>query len=403
MVPQVLIIVTLDTKSEEAAYLRDVLQRRGLSVKIIDGGALGEPGIVADISRQEVARRAGYDLTGLVATGDKGLIMAGMTAGVTGWVADLRDQGALQGVIGLGGGQGTSMATAAMQALPLGFPKVMVTTLASGNMRPFVESKDIAVFPSVADMLGMNRLLEKTLGMAANALAAMVQHPLVVRPPARRTVGVTAFGVTTAGLMKMRKILEGPDLEMVFFHANGAGGAAMESLAREGVFDLLLDWTTHEIMDREVGGIFPARDDHLDILTEKEIPCVVSTGAIDYACMGPFEKMPAEWQRRNVIIHNRNITLVRATADEMVNAARFLAQKLNRALGAVKVMIPLEGFSEPNAKGKQFYDPDADAAFTDRLKSLLKSSVEVIELPFHINDHEFVHRAAKEVLELLPD
>ena len=398
----VLIIVTLDTKSEEAMYIHDVLQKQGLSAKIIDGGALGEPGIMADISRSAVAKRAGYDLAELVATGDKGRIMAAMTKGVTGWVRDLYDQGAIQGVLGLGGGQGTSMATAAMQVLPLGFPKVIVTTMASGNMRPFIESKDIAVFPSVADMLGMNRLLETTLGNAANALAAMVQHPPVLRAPARHTVGVTAFGVTTLGLMKLRRLFDAPDLEMVFFHANGAGGAAMESLAREGLFDLLLDWTTHEIVDREVGGIFAARDDHLDILAEREIPCLVSTGAIDYACMGPFEKMTPQWQRRNVIVHNRNITLVRATAEEMVNAANFLAGKLNRALGPVKVMIPLEGFSEPNAKGKQFYDPQADGAFRKQLKAVLNASIDVIELPFHINDDAFVERAADEISALLP-
>ncbi len=398
----VLIIVTLDTKPEEAAYVRDVLRRRGLSTRIIDGGALGKPGIEADISREEVAKRAGCDLADLVSSGDKGLIMASMTRGVAGWASDLYERGAIHGMLGLGGGQGTSMATVAMQIPPLGFPKVMVTTLASGNMRPFIESKDIAVFPSVADMLGMNRLLEITLGNAANALAAMVLHPPVPVAPARHTVGATAFGVTTLGLMKLRRLLSGPDLEMVFFHANGTGGAAMESLAREGYFDLLLDWTTHEILDREAGGIFAARDDHLDILAEREIPCVVGTGAIDYACMGPFEKMPPHWRNRNVIVHNRNITLVRATAEEMMNAAGFLAGKLNRALAPVKVMIPLEGFSEPNAKGKQFYDPQADGAFRERLKTLLNSSIEVIELPFHINDGAFVKRAAEEITALLP-
>ncbi len=398
-----LIIVTLDTKSEEAAYIRHILQERGLTAKIIDGGALGDPGITADIPRQAVAKRAGHDLAELVATGDKGRIMAAMTIGVTGWVNDLYKQGAIQGVIGLGGGQGTSMATAAMQVLPLGFPKVMVTTLASGDMRPFIESKDIAVFPSIADMLGMNRLLETTLGNAAGALAAMVQQPSVQRTPARHTVGVTAFGVTTLGLMKLRRLLAGPELEMVFFHANGAGGAAMESLTREGRFDLLLDWSTHELLDREVGGIFSARDDRLDILAEREIPCMVSTGAIDYACMGPFEKMPPYWQSRNVIVHNRNITLIRATAQEMVNAADFLARKLNQALGPVKVLIPIEGFSEPNAKGKQFYEPEADAAFRKHLKDTLNASVEVIELPFHINDDAFVERAAREITSLLSE
>lgn len=401
MGPHVLIIVTLDTKSEEAVFLRDILLQRGLAVQIIDGGTLGKPGIDADISRQQVAKRAGYDLPELLATGDKGRIMAAMTEGVTAWVDDLHRQGAIQGVLGLGGGQGTSMATAAMMALPLGFPKVVITTLASGNMRPFIESKDIAVFPSLADMLGMNRVLEMTLANAANAFAAMVRHSPAVRAPARHTVGVTAFGVTTRGLMKLRRLFDGSDVELVFFHATGAGGAAMESLAREGLFDLILDWTTHEILDRVAGGIFAARDDHLELLAEKKIPCLVSTGAIDYACMGPFQTMPPHWRSRNAIVHNRNITLVRATAREMEKAADFLAEKLNRSIGPVKVMIPLEGFSEPNAKGKQFYDPQADAAFRKRLKGALKASIEVIELRAHINDDAFVQRAADEIVALL--
>lgn len=397
----VLVIVTLDTKSEEAAYIRYVLQKHGLAVRIIDGGTLGKPGINADIPREEVAKRAGYTLADLLATEDKGHIMAAMTAGVTGWVKDLFAREDIHGVLGLGGGQGTSMATAAMQVLPLGFPKVMVTTLAAGNMRPFIESKDIAVFPSIADMLGMNRLLETTLGNAATALAAMVQQNPDCRKPAKHTVGATAFGVTTPGLMKLRNLFAYPELEMVFFHANGAGGAAMESLAREGFFDMLVDWTTHEIVDREAGGIFPGRDDHLDILAERDIPCLVSTGAIDYVCMGSYEQMPPEWQNRNIIVHNRNITLVRATAAEMKKAADFLARKLNRSLGPVKVMIPLEGFSEPNARGKQFHNPETDGEFRNHLKAALHENIEVLELPFHINDDEFVKRAAEEIVSML--
>ena len=397
----VLIIVTLDTKPEEAAYVRDVLRRRGLSTRIIDGGALGKPGIEADISREAVAKRAGCDLADLVSSGDKGLIMASMTRGVAGWASDLYERGAIHGMLGLGGGK--------VPPWPPPPCRFLLWLSQSNGHHPGVRKH--AAFHRVQGHRGLSfrgryvgheSITRDHTGKRRNALAAMVLHPPVPVAPARHTVGATAFGVTTLGLMKLRRLLSGPNLEMVFFHANGTGGAAMESLAREGYFDLLLDWTTHEILDREAGGIFAAKDDHLDILAEREIPCVVGTGAIDYACMGPFEKMPPHWRNRKVIVHNRNITLVRATAEEMMNAAGFLAGKLNRALAPVKVMIPLEGFSEPNAKGKQFYDPQADGAFRERLKALLNSSIEVIELPFHINDGAFVKRAAEEITALLP-
>ncbi|MGP8051196.1 MAG: Tm-1-like ATP-binding domain-containing protein [Desulfobaccales bacterium] len=398
----VLIIATLDTKAEEALFIKDRLASQGLEILIMDGGSLGQPPAVADINRTEVAARAGYDLAALLHTADKGRIIAGMTAGLTAWVRALYQEGRIHGVLALGGGQGTAMGTAAMQVLPLGFPKVMVTTLAAGNLRPFLETKDIAVFPSVADMLGMNRILALTLGNAANALAAMVLPRPVSQPRPRYAVGATAFGVTTPGLMKLRDLLQGPDLEMVFFHATGIGGAALESLAEDGWFDLLLAWTTHEVVDLLAGGIFAARPDYLDLLARREIPCLVSVGAIDYICQGPLAELDKSWQDRNIIVHNRNITLVRARPAEMVRAAAFLAEKLNRARGPVKVMIPLEGFSEPNARGKQFYDPEADLEFTGALKAALRRDIEVIELPHHINDEAFVERAAREISTLLP-
>lgn len=397
-----LIIVTLDTKAEEALFIKGMLESRGLAVLIMDGGSLGHPPAVADISRTEVAARAGWDLTELLATLDKGRIIASMTEGLTAWARTLYEAGRIHGVLALGGGQGTAMGAAAMQVLPLGFPKVMVTTLAAGNLRPFLETKDIAVFPSVADMLGMNHILTLTLGNAANALAAMVLQQSAGCGRARRTLGATAFGTTTSGLMKLRELLRGPELEMVFFHANGTGGAALESLAENGLFDLILAWTTHEVVDLVAGGIFAARPSYLDLLAQREVPCLVSTGAIDYVCMGPAVELDSDWRNRNIIVHNRNITLVRARPLEMVRAAGFLADKLNRARGPVKVMIPLEGFCEPNARGKQFYEPETDRQFTLALKAALRTDIEVIELPCHINDDSFIERAAREIKTLLP-
>lgn len=400
--PQVLIMATLDTKDEETLYVREVLQAQGVKALIIDCGSLGTPPPVADITRQEVARRAGVELAELVATGDKGHIIGTMGRGLSLIVEDMHQAGELQGVIGLGGGQGTAMGTGAMQSLPLGFPKVMATTLAAGNMRPFLGTKDIAVFPSVADILGMNFILRRTLYNAALCLAAMVQSPAPTDRAPGVVIGATAFGVVTAGLLKLRKLLVGPKLEMAFFHANGMGGAALDEFTAQGAFDAILHWSTHEITERMAGGIFQARPEHLDVLAEKRLPCLVSMGAVDYFCMGPHLELTEEWKkRRNYIVHNRNITLVRANAEEMVGAAEFLAAKLNKALGPVKVMVPLRGFSEPNAKGKQFYDPEADAQFLEALERQLAGHIDIIKLDSHINSDEFVAEAAKEMRDML--
>lgn len=400
--PQVLIMATLDTKDEETIYVREVLQAQGVTALIIDCGSLGTPPPVADITREQVARRAGVELADLVATGDKGHIIGTMGRGLSLIVEDMHRAGELQGVIGLGGGQGTAMGTGAMQSLPLGFPKVMATTLAAGNMRPFLGTKDIAVFPSVADILGMNFILRRTLYNAALCLAAMVKQPAPTDRAPGVVIGATAFGVVTAGLLKLRKLLVGPKLEMAFFHANGMGGASMDELAAQGAFDAILHWSTHEITERMAGGIFQARPEHLDVLAQKRLPCLVSMGAVDYFCMGPHLELTEEWKkRRNYIVHNRNITLVRANAEEMVGAAEFLTAKLNKALGPVKVMVPLKGFSEPNAKGKQFYDPETDAQFLEALERQLAGHIDIIKLDSHINSDEFVAEAAKEMRAML--
>lgn len=400
--PQALIMATLDTKDEETIYVRQVLEEQGLKALIIDCGSLGAPPPVADITRQEVARRAGVELEELVATGDKGHIIGTMSKGLSLIVEDMHRAGEIQGVIAMGGGQGTAMGTAAMQSLPLGFPKVMATTLAAGNMRPFLGTKDIAVFPSVADILGMNFILRRTLYNAALSLAAMVLQPAPRDRAPGVVIGATAFGVVTAGLLKLRKLLVGPKLEMAFFHANGMGGAALDELTAQGAFDAILHWSTHEITERMAGGIFQAREDHLDVLAQKRLPCLVSMGAVDYFCMGPHLELTEEWKkRRNYIVHNRNITLVRANAEEMVGAAEFLAAKLNKSLGPVKVMVPLRGFSEPNAQGKQFYDPETDAQFLASLERHLDRRIAIIKLDSHINSDEFVAEAAKEMRAML--
>lgn len=397
----ILVIGTLDTKGEECLFIRDLILQNGCNAILIDPGPLGLPLTRGDISREDVAARAGYDLAALVETRDKGRIIQAMTDGLTAWVAELYREGRIHGAIAVGGGQGTAMGTAAMQPLPLGFPKVMVSTIASGDMRPFLRTTDIAVFPSVTDVFGLNYVFNRILENAVHALLGMVKAFSPISKGDKRVIGATAFGVVTPGLMKMKRIWGEKGFEMILFHATGTGGTVMEEMAGSGYFDGVMDWTMHEVIDEVGGGVFAPGKGRLDILARRNIPWILAPGAIDYICQGGYEHLPPRWQKRKHIIHNRNITLVRATADEMVRAANFLAQKINRAIGPVRMMIPLRGFSEPNAVGKPFYDPEADREFIRALKQNVRQGVEILEMDAHINDDAFVLEAVNQMLEML--
>jgi len=399
----ILIIGTLDTKGEECLHIRDILRDNGINGILVDPGSLGIPLVRGDISREDVARKAGHELHKLVETGDKGRIIQTMTEGLTTWVSELFSAGKFQGVIAVGGGQGTAMGTAAMQVLPIGFPKVMVTTIASGNMRPFLQTKDIAVFPAVTDVFGLNFVFKQILNNAVHALIGMVRGYGPLRKGDKTVIGATAFGVTTAGLMKMKRLFQQKGFEMVLFHATGIGGRAMEEMAQAGYFDGIMDWTTHEILDEVGKGIFAPGKNRMDVLSRRNIPCVVAPGAIDYIVRGPYQDLPTSWKKRRHIIHNRNITLIRATGREMAHAARFLARKLNRALGPVKILIPLKGFSEPNAEGKPFYDPEADGQFIRALQANLRKGIDTIEVDAHINDDRFVNEGFRQMLYFLEE
>jgi uncharacterized protein (UPF0261 family) len=397
----ILVIGTLDTKGEECLFIRDLIWQNGCQAILIDPGPLGQPIVRGDISREEVAARAGYDLSALVETKDKGRIIQAMTDGLTAWVAGLYREGRIHGAIAIGGGQGTAMGTAAMQPLPLGFPKVIVSTIASGDMRPFLRTMDIAVFPSVTDVFGLNYVFNRILENAVSALLGMVKSYRPIAKEDKRVIGATAFGVVTPGLMKMKRIWQEKKFEMILFHATGTGGTVMEEMAGSGYFDGVMDWTTHEVVDEVGGGVFAPGKGRLDILARRNIPWILAPGAIDYICKGGYEHLPALWKRRKHIIHNRNITLVRATADEMVRAAGFLAQKVNKAIGQVRILIPLRGFSEPNAAGKPFYDPEADREFIRALKQNVRQGVEIFEMDAHINDDAFVSEAVHQMLDML--
>ena len=397
----ILIVGALDTKGEECFFIKDMVEKSRLNGMVIDCGSLGRPFRKGDITRYEVARKGGTSLGELLKTGDKGRIIQGMTDGLKAWVRELYEKDEIHGIIALGGGQGTAMGTGAMQMLPLGFPKVMVSTIASGNMRPFLQTRDIAVFPSITDVFGLNFVFNRILENAVHAVTAMTRNYRPIRKGKEKAVGITAFGTTTRGLQKMKEILNGKGLEVILFHANWTGGKAMEEMADLGYFDGILDWSTQEIIAQVGHGIFSSGEDRMRIPSQMEIPYLVAPGAIDYITMGPYTQLSRTWQKRNIIIHNRNITLVRATEKEMVQAAGFLSRKLNKARGPVRVMIPLKGFCEPNAKGKPFYDPQTDGVFIRTLEENLRSDIPIIKVDAHINDVSFVRKGAEQMLQML--
>jgi uncharacterized protein (UPF0261 family) len=397
----ILIAGALDTKGEECFFIKEMVLKSRLNGIVIDCGSLGRPFRRGDITRHEVARKGGTLLGELLKTKNKGRVIQGMTDGLKAWVKELYEKDEIHGIIALGGGQGTAMGTGAMQMLPLGFPKVMVSTIASGNMRPFLQTTDIAVFPSITDVFGLNFVFNRILENAVHAVIAMTKKQKPIRKGTVKAVGITAFGTTTAGLIKMKEILNGKGLEVILFHANGTGGRAMEKMADLGYFDGILDWSTQEIIAQVGHGIFSSGKDRLRIPAQMEVPYLVAPGAIDYITMGPYEQLSRSWQKRNIIIHNRNITLVRATEKEMVRAAGFLSRKLNRSKGPVRVMIPLKGFCEPNRKGKQFYNPEADGCFIRTLEESLRSDIPIIKVNAHINDVPFVRKGAEQMLRML--
>ncbi len=399
--PTVAIVGTLDTKGVEFAFLRDRLRSHGVGTLTVDCGALGEPFFPPEVGAAEVAAAAGADLAVLRERRDRGEAVATMARGAAAIVARLHAEGTVQGVISLGGSAGTTIGTAAMRALPVGVPKVMVSTMASGDTRPYVESKDIAMLYSVVDVAGLNSLSRRILANAAAAIAGMVESPA---PPAgedRPLIGATMFGVTTPCVTRAREVLEAAGYEVLVFHATGTGGRAMEDLARSGFLAGVLDLTTTELVDELVGGVLSAGPDRGEAAGALGLPQVVAPGALDMVNFGPPGTVPPQFAARRFYQHNPTVTLMRTTADENAELGRTIARKLIAAEGPVTFLLPLRGFSAIDRDGQPFHDPDADAAFRRELKAHLGSNVRLIEIEAHINDPEFAEAAAGELLAAL--
>ncbi len=401
----VLLIATLDTKEEEALFLKRCIESEGVHVLLMDAGILAPPRVEADIPQTEVADRGGIPLKKITATGDKKECILNMIRGAEAITRELYEQGSVQGVISIGGAQGTDIGCTAMRALPIGVPRLMVSTLASGRhtFGHYVGTKDLTMMHSVGDIQGLNFLMKRILENAAGAICGMVKKvngPLMT--PVGIPVALSMLGTTTPGALRAKKSLEENGFEVVTFHQNGTGGIAMEDMIREGVFKGILDLNLHEVGDRWFGGLHGAiREDRLEAATEMGLPQVVAPGSIDYTVQGPLDSLSEEMKRRKYFAHGPSYTLVRLLPNELYQVGKLVAQKLNKAKGPLKIFIPLRGFSFPDRENLPNWDPEGDQAFIKALKENIKKSIPMIELDAHINDPEFIDPVVDEFLSMM--
>jgi uncharacterized protein (UPF0261 family) len=397
----VYLIGTLDTKGHEIDFVRNLLCVYGVDTQVIDAGSGGKPVIIPDIDRDEVFRAAGTSYSQIQAQADRGTAVTTAAIGVKKLIQEYYAQGEVAGVLGLGGSAGTTIATSAMRALPIGVPKVMVSTLASGQTRPYVGDKDILMLNSVVDIIGINRVSRLVLGEAARAVAGMVQLPAPSAPATEKPlIAATMFGVTTPCVQHAREILEAAGYEVLVFHATGNGGLAMESLIADGLIAGVLDITTTELADELVGGTLSAGPNRLTAAGRLGIPQVISVGALDMVNFGPRETVPDRFSARKFHVHNATVTLMRTTAKENERLGQEIAMKAAAARGPTSILLPLQGLSAIDKADQPFDDPQARSALYQAIHQHC-GKVEVIDLDCHINDSSFAETAANKLLSLL--
>ncbi|MER6196150.1 Tm-1-like ATP-binding domain-containing protein [Streptomyces sp. NPDC001586] len=407
----VVLVGTLDTKGVEYGWLRERLLRAGVEVVLVDTGIMGEPRVPADVPRDAVARAAGTELSELRAAADRGAAVTTMARGAEATLLRLLAEGRLHGVLAIGGSGGTSIATRAMRALPLGVPKLMVSSMASGDVSPYVGSSDITMMYSVVDIAGINSVSGPVLANAAEAIAGMARayarSSLERRPPrlgagARPLIAASMAGVTTAGVDAARERLTDLGYEVLVFHVSGTGGRTLETLAGQGIFAGVLDLTLSELADDLCGGILTAGPDRLSAAGRAGIPQVVSLGALDMVKFGPLESLPQRVLDRGVHVHNPSITVIRTNQEECMELGRRVAAKLRVATGPTAVCVPLRGLSTLGSPGGPYHDPGADRAlFTALREGLRGSAARLYDYDTHINDPAFGRAAADRLHDMI--
>ncbi len=394
------ILGALDTKGQDFAFLKAEIEKRGCQTLVIDTGVLGAPALPPDITREAVASAGGASIGDLAAKQDRGEAMATMGRGAAEVLKRLYAEGKIHAVIGMGGGGGTSVATSAMRALPVGFPKLMVSTVASGDTSAFVGTSDITMMPSVIDVAGVNRISRQIYTNAAGAICGMASGEVTAGED-KPLIAATMFGNTTRAVNHAKELLEAAGYEVLVFHATGTGGRTMESLIADGHIAGVLDMTTTEWADEICGGVLSAGPTRLEAATKAGIPQVVVPGCIDMCNFWARSTVPERYKDRLFYEWNPNITLMRTTVDENARMGEIFAQKLNAARGPVAIYIPTRGVSEIDVAGKPFHAPETLQAFTQRLKANLRDGIPVVELDMDINDPAFAGAAAKALLNMV--
>jgi uncharacterized protein (UPF0261 family) len=395
---------TLDSKGQEHVFVAELLKYKGFKTLLVDVGCSEESLLRADVPVAEVAAASGEDWKGVFSRKDRGESVALMTRAAPVFLAEAAAAGRVQGVISLGGGGGTAIATAAMRALPVGFPKVMVTTLASGNTAPYVGTKDVVLFPAVVDVSGINRVSRVIFENAAGAIAGMVEAAEARKrdqAQERPLVVASMFGNTTVCVNKAKEHLESAGYEVLVFHATGTGGRAMESMIETGLVSGVLDVTTTEWADELVGGILSAGSGRLEAAGREGVPTIVTPGCLDMVNFGEPKSVPAKYAKRQFYFHNPQVTLMRTTPGECRQLGAILAAKVNAYRGPVSVLLPLRALSIISAKGQPFHDPKADAALFEAIRADLDKRIPLIELDVAINEPAFADACSKELLRLM--
>jgi uncharacterized protein (UPF0261 family) len=397
----IVILATLDTKGIETQYVREQIEELGETALVVDVGVVGEPATTADITRQEVAEAGGTSLAKLLEDPDREVAAPIMAAGATKIVSQLVEDGKVHGIVSMGGTQGTTLATAVMRALPYGFPKVMVSTMASSNVAPWVDIKDITMMYSVTDILGLNPVMRTILSNAAGAVVGMAQASVPMESTEKPLVGVTTVGITTQGAMKAIEVLEAAGYETIVFHAVGTGGRAMEQLMEEGVIGAVLDYSTIEVSNEMFNALLAGGEKRLTTAGRLGLPQVLAPGAIEVLVFNEPETVPPPFNTRTLIRHSPQITDVRLNGEEMARVGEEIAKRLKHTKDEAVFIIPAAGYDSYAVEGEGFYDPSADQAFVDALKANLPSNIRVIERDTHIEDPAFAIEAANLLIELI--
>lgn len=401
MSKQVVLVGALDTKGEEFRFVRDLIHQHGLDTLVVNFGVLGDPPFEPDVSSDAVARADGSSLADLRSSEDKTQAMRVMRDGLIKVVLDLHQAGKLDGILGMGGGGGTSLATAAMRELPVGVPKVMVSTVAGGDVAQYVGTKDIVMMPSVVDVAGINSISRRIYANAAGAIAGMVSQEVPAAEGSKPLITVSMFGNTTKCVEHARPILENSGYETLVFHATGTGGRTMEGLIADGYITANLDITTTELADEVCGGVLNAGPDRMMAAARAGIPTVLVPGCVDMANFWGRETVPAQYQDRLLYEWNPDITLLRTNVEENMRIGEMIAHAANESKGRVAILIPLKGVSQLDSPGGAFWDEEADTACFDTIKRLVRPGIRVLEMDANINDPAFADKAANLLLELI--